>query len=900
MASTLGRIVSLKTLTATVVTALFYIAIVVVTEWQDAPRTPPSSPVFKGVDLAQGFKDLKFIAATPHPYNSFRNDVVRDYILDSVNTVSANHKHVHVIDDLTSNATYSNGATTVYHESLNVVVLIEGTSPQLEHILLSAHFDSVSTGGGATDDGMGTATLMQLVNYFAEHPPLRSVVIFINNGEEDFLNGAQVFMEHPASKKIKAFLNLEGAGSGGRPLLFRTTNTEVTRYMKAASHPHGSTIVANAFKQGLIRSGTDYSVFEKAGIPGLDLAFYRHRNQYHTKYDSVSNMDGKGPLWNMLEASLEVAKALANDPKDVKGNSDAIYFDVLGEALVVLKLQSYFIINVVILTLGPISVLILGAFATRANKLYWTWHGWLRFPLALVLSVALEMVLIIGYNKVNPFIMYSSPRMVLLSFGSLTVIATWVVMKSFARFLPIPSQRQITLIEYYIFWWILLVLETVYIRRSNLSAFYPIIFFHLGALLALLLGFLEVLLFKPITPNANLPSDPDDPNVVTALVVERAEPSEFSATDDANETTPLLVTRRKVVGLKSEIYTEKQAGGMWAWQYLVIFPFQALLIGQCAYMMLFGLNGTLADGGSTMLMFILAAIFASLMVIPLTPFIHKLHWLFISFVALIFIASTAYNLLAFPFSPSEPLKVFFKQTIDLDKGTNRVYLEAVDKYLRHPIVDEIPSADKVWCSDKGIRPALRSCRYSGLLPLVAGSDTPLSELITWSGKRLSKTDFNTTVVRFRVKGEATRACRIYFESPPSPSLDSDANTDFVQSTLSSPSSADAPVAPRPMAFHVHGASHDGANQPNYPIPPTGAASIRLWSRTWNREWVVDADFGRVLDKGEKVQGRVACGWAENLDRRIPALEEVETFLPKWAAVTKADDGLVEAWYTFEI
>lgn len=88
---------------------------------------------------------------------------------------------------------------------------------------------------GATDDGMGVVTIIQLVDYFSKHTPKRSIVFNINNGEEDWLNGAHVyvarlfclpaptgsshfsssFLEHPLSRNIGTFLNLEGAGSGG-------------------------------------------------------------------------------------------------------------------------------------------------------------------------------------------------------------------------------------------------------------------------------------------------------------------------------------------------------------------------------------------------------------------------------------------------------------------------------------------------------------------------------------------------------------------------------------------------------------------------------------------------------------------------------------------------------------
>lgn len=105
----------------------------------------------------------------------------------------------------------------MYHEGLNIVVEVRGTEPELPAVLFSAHFDSVSSGSGATDDGMGVATVIQILERLVETRPKRTALFNINNGEEDGLYGAHVFLEHPwaTKQKIETFLNLEGAGSGG-------------------------------------------------------------------------------------------------------------------------------------------------------------------------------------------------------------------------------------------------------------------------------------------------------------------------------------------------------------------------------------------------------------------------------------------------------------------------------------------------------------------------------------------------------------------------------------------------------------------------------------------------------------------------------------------------------------
>ena len=91
-------------------------------------------------------------------------------------------------------------SSAVYFEGSNVLVKIDGADvdsnadPDLggDGLLFSAHFDSVSTAPGATDDGMGVATLISLVDYFSkeENRPRKTIVFNINNGEEDGLYGA--------------------------------------------------------------------------------------------------------------------------------------------------------------------------------------------------------------------------------------------------------------------------------------------------------------------------------------------------------------------------------------------------------------------------------------------------------------------------------------------------------------------------------------------------------------------------------------------------------------------------------------------------------------------------------------------------------------------------------------
>ena len=114
------------------------------------------------------------------------------YILARLQSIAKDEFFIHVVEDNISNATFINNGKAVYFEGTNILVKIDGLDESLdsEALLFSAHYDSVSTAPGVTDDGMGVVTLLQLVRYFATRRPERTVIFNINNGEEDGLHGA--------------------------------------------------------------------------------------------------------------------------------------------------------------------------------------------------------------------------------------------------------------------------------------------------------------------------------------------------------------------------------------------------------------------------------------------------------------------------------------------------------------------------------------------------------------------------------------------------------------------------------------------------------------------------------------------------------------------------------------
>ena len=144
-------------------------------------------------------------------------------MLSRLQPLADRHDYVHLSDDLTSNVTFASGQA-IYFEGTNILLKIDGTDSPLaspdfkpDGLLLSCHYDSVATAPGATDDSMAVASLLELAEYFSvpERRPRRTAVFFFNNGEEDYLNGAHAYFEHPWSNLTSNFINLEGAAAGG-------------------------------------------------------------------------------------------------------------------------------------------------------------------------------------------------------------------------------------------------------------------------------------------------------------------------------------------------------------------------------------------------------------------------------------------------------------------------------------------------------------------------------------------------------------------------------------------------------------------------------------------------------------------------------------------------------------
>jgi len=298
-------------------------------------------------------------------------------------------------------------------------------------------------------------------------------------------------------------------------------------------------------------------------------------------------------------------------------------------------------------------------------------------------------------------------------------------------------------------------------------------------------------------------------------------------------------------------------------------------------------------------------IMSFLLVIPMTPFTLRLHPWITNVLALMFVALTIHNLVAFPFSQNAPLKVYFKQKVAVDiANPNRSPIQTLTtlvgatQYLEDFIVSELPSSWKssVSCQVHHSSPRLSICSWeSPLIPAPIKSDTAEIGTARWLEATASR--LTPTSALISVKGMNTRACRLYFDNRRIRSY---------QVRDVGPSGA---LVQSPASHQV---------QKAFPIPEEGLDWMWLWSREWNKMFVVEVawdadevDSNTATTTTTGLSGRVACEWAEYesgtvgltttaLAGAIPAYEEVLDYLPSWAVSSKVSGGLVEVFGQFAV
>lgn len=191
----------------------------------------------------------------------------------------------------------SSGKGTV--PTFNSVARIEGTEKPEEYVILSAHLDSWDGGTGATDNGTGTITMMEVARILKEvYPnPKRTIIIGHWGSEEQGLNGSRAFVEdHPEMMKTTQVVFNQDNGTGRVVSIngqgFLHSYDFLGRWLNAAPREVTGHI-ETTFPGMPWGGGSDHASFVAAGVPGFmlsSLSWEYGNTTWHTNLDTYDKI----------------------------------------------------------------------------------------------------------------------------------------------------------------------------------------------------------------------------------------------------------------------------------------------------------------------------------------------------------------------------------------------------------------------------------------------------------------------------------------------------------------------------------------------------------------------------------------------------------------------------------
>ena len=222
----------------------------------------------------------------------------------------------------------------------NVVAEMPGADKKGEVVMLGAHLDSWHPGTGATDDGAGTAVMMEAIRILKaiDAKPKRAIRIGLWGGEEQGLLGSRAYVsEHFASRpepkeagpdELPSFMRNEPPA----PITLKPDHAKLAAYFNldnGTGKIRGVYLQENAAVRPILESwmesvkdlgatritmrntgGTDHQSFDAVGLPGfqfiqdpieyMDGAFF---GTHHTDMDTYDRLQRE----DLMQAAVVIA-----------------------------------------------------------------------------------------------------------------------------------------------------------------------------------------------------------------------------------------------------------------------------------------------------------------------------------------------------------------------------------------------------------------------------------------------------------------------------------------------------------------------------------------------------------------------------------------------------------------
>jgi hypothetical protein len=449
---------------------------------QRPPNSVPASAIPTDFSSGRALRYVEAISRNAHPLGSVEHARVSEYILGEVKSMGV--------------APAEFQETTVVNENVfpyraakvrNILARLKGTG-QGKAVLLASHYDSVSTGPGASDNAVAVAALLETLRALKATAPLKNDVIFLfTDGEETGLLGAKAFVdEHPWAKDVGIVFNFDARGTTGPSYLFQTSDQNgwlIQEFAHAAPHPIGSSLANEIYR--LLPNDTDMTVFKGAGFDGLNFAYIDGSTNYHTMQDSYANIDERS-LQHQGSYALALARRFGNLDLPVPKQPDAVYFNVFGALF--FHYSGAWILPLAGIVLVLFLAVIFYGFKKRLLKISGLALGVVAFALSVSAGygvVKLTWWLIYRFGGAREWLLPHNnayhANSYLLSFVALSGAVTAVIYLLFSR-----RVDAVHLTLGALWWWLVLMIVTAfYLRGGSYLLTWPLLFGLVGVAVAL-------------------------------------------------------------------------------------------------------------------------------------------------------------------------------------------------------------------------------------------------------------------------------------------------------------------------------------------------------------------------------------------------------------------------------
>jgi hypothetical protein len=290
---------------------------------------PPVENAPGQFDAARAKARLAFILGDqrPHPADSAADDAVRARLIASLQRMGLRP----IVRDQFVCNDFQKARLVSCARVRNVIAILGPHAGRA--LLLSAHYDSVPVGPGASDDGVGVATLLEVGSILKDRPLKRPVILLFNEGEELGLIGARAFLADPLSQSVDSVLNFEARGVTGPVTMFETSRPNaaaIDAFASAVRRPFASSLSTDVYH--LLPNDTDVTTYNERGWLTLNFAMAGNETRYHSPGDDLAGLDPRS-LQHMGNQALAVSIELASSGLP-RARGQRIFMDVLGRGFV--------------------------------------------------------------------------------------------------------------------------------------------------------------------------------------------------------------------------------------------------------------------------------------------------------------------------------------------------------------------------------------------------------------------------------------------------------------------------------------------------------------------------------------------------------------------------------------